>query len=75
VNPEAVAAPPTDPSIGLVVATTISESPGKTVAVDGSTVNRTAGFRHMKSEIALDWAGNHWLVRGIANDEKTGISW
>ncbi len=69
------AAPPTDPKVGLVIATTISESPGRTIDTDGSVVSRTKGVRDMKSEMAIDWTGDRWLVRDLANDERTGRPW
>lgn len=68
-------APPTDPADGLIVATVISEHPGRIVTASGSTVSRTKGVRNMKSEIALDWTARGWIVRDLANDEKTGEPW
>lgn len=68
-------APPTKPAAGLIIATVISERPGMTIASDGSTVGQTKGVRDMKSEIALDWTGGKWIVRDLANDEKTGKPW
>jgi hypothetical protein len=72
---EVAVAPPTDPAVGLIVAAVISERPGQTLTADGSTISRRVGFRNMQSEIALDWTGKEWLVRDIANDEKTGTPW
>jgi uncharacterized protein DUF6318 len=68
-------APPTKPSAGLIVVTIIDETPGRIVAADGSYIRRTAGVRNMKSEIALDWIDERWIVRDLANDEKTGKKW
>jgi hypothetical protein len=72
---EVAVAPPTDPTVGLIVATVISERPGRTLAADGSTISRMVGFRNMKSEMALDWTNGKWLVRDIANDEKSSTPW
>lgn len=72
---ELVAAPPTDPKVGLILSSIISEKPGKTLSSDGSTIDHTDGVRNMKSEIALDWTGKKWLVRDLANDETSGKPW
>jgi hypothetical protein len=68
-------APPTDPKVGLIIATVISEKPGITIDKYGSVVSRTKGVRNMKSEMALDWASDRWVVRDLANDEATGAPW
>jgi Family of unknown function (DUF6318) len=71
----ATVAPPSNPKLGLIVATVINERPGRTVRNDGSTVAKTSGVRNMKSEIAVDWDGDEWIVRDVANDEDTGKPW
>jgi hypothetical protein len=68
-------APPSDPAAGLIVETVIDEQPSQTVTTDGSVVRSTDGIRDMKSEIALDWRTGKWIVRDVANDERTGRPW
>jgi Family of unknown function (DUF6318) len=68
-------APPSDPRLGLIVETVISERPGKTIGRNGAVIATTTGVRNMKSEIAVDWNGKKWIVRDVANDEGTGKPW
>ncbi|GAB3237706.1 DUF6318 family protein [Kineosporia babensis] len=71
----AAIAPPSDPSKGLIVVTILNERPSTIVDADGVTVKSQQGFRNMKSEIAIIWRDSQWIVRDLANNEKSGQPW
>ena len=63
-----IAAPSIQKPSRLIVATVVSQAPGRTVDSDG-TVHEITGIKQTLSSAAIHWVDGSWRVRGISVDK------
>jgi hypothetical protein len=63
----------TDASVGVIVVSTISQTPGRTTK--NGKVRHLEGIRNMRSTVGVARANSRWIIAGVNNDTDSGKPW